>query len=94
MNKEYMLQVIHLRQADLEQRYKLACRNKNDQEEVITAGAAAAIRTQCKRDLHLLRLLELLVLSCPKTLFIDDVDAEDGFQRLCEPNERFRKHRG
>lgn len=92
MDKYYMLDCIERRMKVLKERYQKACRCKNDEGNEITAGAAAAIRTQCKRDIQLLELLKYLLIKC-SSVWIDDVDMSEGFHRLVEPVERYRRKR-
>ena len=93
MDKDYMLVLVRERIEQLQQRYKLAARCRDDNGELITNGAAAAIRTQCKRDLQILKVIEQLLLYCSSSLYLDDEDIIAGFHRLCEPTERFRRQK-
>ena len=90
MDKEYMLALVKYRLSVLQARYKKACVCKDEKGNVITAGAAAAIRTQSKRDIQLLKLIEWL-LSFSRDFTIEDEEAIDGFHRLVQPTERFRR---
>jgi len=94
MNKQYMRKLIKNRISVLEYRYKCALKDRDELENKITKGAAAAIRTACKRDLQLLELLLILVMTMQQDSIIDNDDAIEGFHRLVTPNERFRKQRG
>ena len=76
----------------LQNRYKKACACKDEHGNLITAGAAAAIRTQSKRDMQLLKLL-LWLLSFTSSFMIEDEEAIDGFHRLVQPVERFRRNK-
>lgn len=93
MNKEYMLELVRTRIAELEKRYKLACSCKDDNGNDITQGAASAIRTLSKKDLQILMIMEQLLFFTYKDFFLDDDDLIEGFHRLVEPKERFRNKR-
>lgn len=92
MDKEYMLRALQRRYKVLEDRYVYACQSKNETGTPVKEGTAAAIRTQCKRDLQILTLIEYL-LTTSKSVFIDNDDAIDGFHKLVEPKERYRSKR-
>lgn len=88
MDKEFMMQRILVRMAELEQWYKNAVNNKDRNGNPCTPGAAKEIRTHTKRDMRILKLIMILLDHCPSKMFIDDEEAEAGFDRLVEPIHR------
>lgn len=88
MDKEWMLKQVRSRYNQLNEWYKLACRQKNREGEDCTYGTAKEIRTECLRDMRILRMIELLLMHCPKGMFIDDEEAESGFDKLVNPVRR------
>lgn len=90
MNKEYMLFALRQRKAELEIRYHLACRDKDQYEKPIAKGTAKVLRARIKRDIQLLILIEQLLIGC-SSMFIEDEDAIDGFHKLVEPVEKYKE---
>ena len=88
MDKEFMMQRILVRMAELEQWYKNAVNNKDRNGNPCTPGAAKEIRTHTKRDMRILKLIMMLLDNCDSKMFIDDEEAEAGFDRLVEPIHR------
>ena len=88
MDKEFMVQRILVRMAELEQWYKNAVNNKDRNGNPCTPGAAKEIRTHTKRDMRILKLIMILLDHCSSKMFIDDEEAEAGFDRLVEPIHR------
>lgn len=88
MDKEFMMQRILVRMAELEQWYKNAVNNKDRNGNPCTPGAAKEIRTHTKRDMRILKLIMILLEHCSSKMFIDDEEAEAGFDRLVEPIHR------
>lgn len=88
MDKEFMIQRILVRMAELEQWYKNAVNNKDRNGNPCTPGAAKEIRTHTKRDMRILKLIMMLLDHCDSKMFIDDEEAEAGFDRLVEPIHR------
>ena len=88
MDKEFMMQRILVRMAELEQWYKNAVNNKDRNGNPCTPGAAKEIRTHTKRDMRILKLIMILLDNCSSKMFIDDEEAEAGFDRLVEPIHR------
>ena len=88
MDKEFMMQRILVRMAELEQWYKNAVNNKDRNGNPCTPGAAKEIRTHTKRDMRILKLIMILLDHCSSKMFIDDEEAEAGFDRLVEPIHR------
>ena len=84
MNKQYMRKLIKNRISVLEYRYNCALKDRDELQNKITKGAAAAI----------LELLLILVMTMQQDSIVDNDDAIEGFHRLVTPNERFRKQRG
>lgn len=93
MNKEYMERLIKDRLQILQERYKAACSCHDEQGKELTSGNAAAVRTQCKRDMQILNLLYALLGWVSKDMFISDEDMITNFHRLVEPIERYRNKR-
>lgn len=88
MDKEFMIERITARLAKLEADYKNAVNNRNRNGEPTTPGNAKEIRTHTKRDMNILKLLLVLLDNCSSKMFIDDADAEAGFDRIVEPVHR------
>lgn len=87
MDKLYMMLKVRERMATLHLKYKAACHCKAVNGKELTAGAAAAVRTQCKRDMCILALIQQL-LETSQAVYIEDEDAIEGFDKLVEPIER------
>lgn len=90
MNKEYMLYSLRQRKSELERRYYLACRNKDQHEKSIAENTAKVLRARIKRDIQLLILIEQLLIGC-SSMYIEDEDAIDGFHKLVEPVEKYKE---
>lgn len=88
MDKEFMLQRIAERLKVLDQWYKNAVNNKNRDGEPCNPGAAKEIRTQTLRDRRILILLQVILYQSKNNIWIDDEEAEAGFDRLVEPVHR------
>lgn len=88
MDKEFMLERIAERLQILEQWYRNAVNNKNRDGNPCTPGAAKEIRTQTLRDKRILILLQCILYQCSNNIWIDDEEAEAGFDRLVEPVHR------
>jgi hypothetical protein len=88
MDREFMIQRILVRMTELEQWYKNAVNNKDRNGNPCTPGAAKEIRTHTKRDMQILKLIMMLLDHCSSKMFIDDEEAEAGFDRLVEPVHR------
>ena len=83
MDKEYMLYSLRQRKAELERRYYLACRDKDQYEKPIAENTAKVLRARIKRDIQLL-------IGC-SSMYIEDDDAIDGFHKLVEPVEKYKE---
>ena len=90
MDKEYMLYSLRQRKAELERRYYLACRDKDQYEKPIAENTAKVLRARIKRDIQLLILIEQLLIGC-SSMYIEDEDAIDGFHKLVEPVEKYKE---
>lgn len=91
MDKEFMLQRIAERLKVLEQWYKNAVNQKDRNGNPCTPGAAKEIRTHTLRDKRILILLQTILYQCSNNIWIDDEEAESGFDRLVEPVTRKSK---
>lgn len=87
MDKLYMMLKVRERLKALQKKYKSACHCKTVSGKELTDGAAAAVRTQCKRDMCILTLIQQL-LETSQAVYIEDEDAIEGFDKLVEPIER------
>lgn len=92
MYKKDMLFSIAYRLNTLSKRYVKAVENKDEFDNDITKGAAAAIRTQSKRDIQLLIMFQKLLEKYPED-FIEDRDIITGVERLAAPYERYRRYK-
>lgn len=91
MDRDWMLRLVRDRYNQLSIWYKLACQQKNREGKECGAGTAKEIRTECLRDMRILRLIELLLMFSKPDLFIDDAEAESGFDKLVNPVRRKKK---
>lgn len=80
-----MLEAVRRRIGQLEDLYRGYCNGKSSAGVNLTYGGAATLRSNTKRDLGLLHLMEYLLLYCPDTIIIDDADVQKVFDRLTEP---------
>lgn len=92
MDKEYMLLKCRARLKELRARYHKACLNQNENGDAIPIATAATNRSNLKRDISILVLLEQLLVTS-KAVYIEDEEAIDGFDRLVEPVERVIRSR-
>ncbi len=88
MDREWMLRQVRSKYNELARWYKLAAQQKNREGQDCSYGTAKEIRTECLRDMRILRLIELLLMYCSKDLFINDPEAESGFDKLVNPVRR------
>lgn len=87
MDKEYMLVTVRRRIKELLKEYEAACNDKTVDGRSLSSNGAGTKRSRLKRDIQLLTLIELLLISS-KAVYIDDSDAIDGFDRLVEPRSK------
>ena len=88
MDKEFMIERVNMRLTVLQQHYKYACAQKDRDGKPCTYGAAKEIRTHTLRDIRILKLILLLLENCSNKMFIDDREAEAGFDMLVEAIHR------
>lgn len=84
MDRDYMLYAIRTRLEQLSLTYKRASVQKDIYGNKLSYSNARAIRYNCKKDIHVLRLIELLLESCSIDN-IDDQDIINAFKKLVEP---------
>ena len=77
MNKEYMLKEIRTLIAELQKQYRSYFNNENN-----TDGSNASQRSRTKRALDRAKFIEYLLMYCPDTMVIDDLDICDAFDKL------------
>lgn len=83
-----MLQRIAERLKVLEQWYKNAVNQKDRDGNPCLYGTAKEIRTHTIRDKRILLLLQDILLQCEGNIWIDNEEAEYGFDRLVDPVTR------
>lgn len=88
MDKDFMVERVTARLEILQQHYKYACAQRDRDGNPCTYGAAKEIRTHTLRDIRILKLILILLQHCSNKMFIDDAEAEAGFDRLVEPVHR------
>lgn len=88
MDKEFMIARIMERLKVLNTWYRNAVNQRDRLGNPCTPGAAKEIRTHTLRDKRILILILRLLEHCDSKLFIDDEEAEAGFDRLVEPIHR------
>lgn len=88
MDKEFMIERVNARLEVLKQHYKYACMQRDRNGNPCTYGAAKEIRTHTLRDIRILQLILRLLENCSNKMFIDDAEAEAGFDKLVEPVHR------
>lgn len=86
MNKEYMLSVIKECIECLEKEYR-SYFSRDDRTE----NGSATMRYRMKRDLGIAKLIEYLLMYCPKTMVIDNAEVCAAFDRI---TERARRKQG
>lgn len=83
MDRDYMLSVIKECVDNLEKEYRHYFAPENQ-----TANGAANLRSRVKKDLGLAKLIEYLLLRCPKDMTVDNADICSAFDRLTERARR------
>lgn len=90
MDKEYMLFKVRERIKELERRYKIYVQGLNLKGAELIPGTAALKRCETKRSIQILTLIEYLLLTS-NSVFIEDEDALEGFEKLVNPKETVNK---
>lgn len=90
MDKEYALLTLRERIEILKERYRLACHGLNEYGVELKKGVADTYRTGYKREMQLCMLVEELVSQIKSDEIPLSNDAENGLEKLMEPNERHR----
>lgn len=92
LTKSRMYDMLYKRMNILLKRYQKALVCQDEFGNDLTKGNAAAVRTQTKRDVQLIVLVTKLLDSVASIELVDR-DAIEGFNRLVQPLERYRRYR-
>lgn len=82
MNKDYMLRMVQQRLTVLRTQYRNACNGKTLTGKDASYMGAAVLRSRLKKEICIITLLEELLLTADDDLYIDNEDAELGFDKL------------
>jgi hypothetical protein len=90
---EYVRRGIAQREHELRDRYFMYCKGINENGKEMSNNSAAVMRSNTKRDMSIIVLLDELLGYIEQDFVLSD-EAAKGYMTLCEPYERHRNYRG